>query len=50
MLTAKTEFRIQAFELRCYRRLLRISYREHKANEWVRETVTAAIGNHEQLL
>ena len=34
-LTADPESRIQAFGNKCYRRMLGISYREHKANEYV---------------
>ena len=32
-LTAELEKRTQAFEMRCYRRLLNISYKDHVANE-----------------
>ena len=34
-LTADLERRIQAFENKCYRRMLDMSYREHKTNEYV---------------
>jgi len=33
-LTAETKSRIQAFELRSYRRLLKISYKEHGTNQF----------------
>ena len=36
-LTAELEKRTQAFEMRCYRRLLNISYKDHVTNEEVRE-------------
>ena len=32
-LTAELEKRMQAFEIRCYRRLLDISYKDHITNE-----------------
>ena len=32
-LTAELEKRTQAFEMRCYRRLLNISYKDHVTNE-----------------
>ena len=47
-LTADLERRIQTFEHKCYRRLLSISYTEHRTNEVVRQQVTnyAASKNH----
>ena len=36
-LTAKLEKSPQAFEMRCYRRLLNISYKDHDAYEGVTE-------------
>ena len=42
-LTAELEKRTQAFEMRCYRRLLNISYRDHVTNEEVRRKIPAAI-------
>ena len=36
-LTADFEKRIQAIEMRCYRRPLNISYKDHKTNEEVRK-------------
>ena len=38
-LLADSEKRIQAFETKCTRRLLRISYLEHKTNDWVRSKI-----------
>ena len=43
-LTAELEKRTQAFEMRCYRRLLNISYKDHVTNEEVRGKIQAAIG------
>ena len=43
-LTAELEKRTQAFEMRCYRRLLNISYKDHVTNEDVRRKIQAAIG------
>ena len=34
-LLAESERRLQAFEMKCFRRMLGISYREHKTNEYV---------------
>ena len=41
-LTAKLEKRTQAFEMRCYRRLLNISYKDCVTNEDVRRKIQAA--------
>ncbi|GFS01436.1 endonuclease-reverse transcriptase [Elysia marginata] len=49
-LLADTERRIQAFENKCLRKLLRISYKEHETNESVRELVVAYVGLQEPLL
>ena len=49
-LTADLERRIQAMEMRCFRRLLGISYKDHITNEEVRNRVRQAIGPHEDLL
>ena len=48
-LTAEIERRIQALEMRCYRRLLNISYKDHVTNE-VRNRIQNAIGVHDDLL
>ena len=48
-LTTKIERRIQAIEMRCYRRLLNISYKEHVTNEEVRKRIQNAIGVHDDL-
>ena len=49
-LTAELEKRMQAFEMRCYRRLLNISYKDHVTNEAVRRKIQAAIGEYDELL
>ena len=49
-LTAEIERRIQALEMRCYRRLLNISYKDHVMNEEVRNRIHNAIGVHDDLL
>ena len=41
--------RIQAMEMRCYRKILRISYRDHVTNNEVRAKIQQAIGPHEDL-
>ena len=41
---------IQALEMRCYRRILRISYKDHVTNEEVRDMIQQTIGPHEDLL
>ena len=38
-LTTKIERRVQALEMRCYRRLLNISYKDHVTNEEVRNRI-----------
>ena len=37
-------------EMRCYRKILRISYKDHVTNEKVRDKIQQAIGPHEDLL
>ena len=49
-LTAEIERRIQAHEMRCYRRLLNISYKDHVTNEEVRNRIQKVIGVHDDLL
>ena len=49
-LTAELEKRTQAFEMRCYLRLLNISYKDHVTNEEVRRKIQAAIGEYDELL
>ena len=40
---------VQAMEMRCYRMMLRISYKDHVTNEEVRAKIQQAIGPHEDL-
>ena len=49
-LIAELEKRTHAFEMRCYRRLLNISYKDHVTNEEVRRKIQAAIGEYDGLL
>ena len=49
-ITAELQRRIQAMEMRCFRKLLRISYKDHVTNEEIREKIQQAIGPHEDLL
>ena len=49
-LTAKIERRIQALEMRCYRRLLNISFKDNVTNEGVCNRIQNAIGVHDDLL
>ena len=49
-LTAELEKRIQAFENKCHRKLLKISYKEHKTNEYVRNEMKKRVGSQEPLL
>lgn len=49
-LTADTERRISATEMRCFRKILGISYKDRITNEEVRSRVVIAIGPHEDLL
>ena len=49
-LTAEIERRIQALEMKCYRRLLNISYKDHVTNEEVCNRIQNAMGVHDDLL
>ena len=49
-LTAESERRIQALGMRCYRRLLNISYKDHVTNEEVHNRIQNAIGVHDDRL
>ena len=49
-LTAELDKRTQAFEMRCYRRLLNISYKDHVTNEEVRRKIHTAIAESDELL
>ena len=48
-LTAEIERRIQSLEMRCYRRLLNISYKAHVTNEEVHNRIQNVIGVHNDL-
>ena len=47
-LTAEVQRRIQAMEMRCYRKILRTSYKNHVTNKEVRAKIQ--LGPHEDLL
>ena len=49
-ITADLQKRIQAMEMRCYRKILHISYKDHVSNEEVRNKIQQSIGHHEDLL
>ena len=49
-LTAELERRIQALEMRCYRRLLNISYKDIVMNDEVRNRIQNVIWVHDDLL
>ena len=49
-LTAELRRRLQAMEMRCSRKILRISYKDHVTNEEVHAKTQQAIGPHEDLL
>ena len=48
--TAELQRRIQAMEMRCYRKILHISYKDHVTKEEVRAKIQQAIEPHEHLL
>ena len=48
-LTAALQRKIQAMEMRCYRKILHISCKDHVTNEEVRAKMQQAIGPHEDL-
>uniref|UniRef100_UPI003AF98FB5 hypothetical protein n=1 Tax=Thiolapillus sp. TaxID=2017437 RepID=UPI003AF98FB5 len=49
-LTAELQRKIQAMEMRCYRKILHISCKDHVTNEEVRAKIQQAIGPHKHLL
>ena len=49
-LTAELQRRIQAMEMRCYRKILCISYKDYVTNEEVCAKIKQAIGPHKDLL
>ena len=50
VVTAALQRRIQAMEMRCYGKMLRISYKDHVTNKEVRAKIQQAIGPNEDLL
>ena len=48
-LTAELQRRIQAVEMKCYRKILRISYKDHVTNEEVCAKIQQTIGPNEDL-
>ena len=49
-LTEELQRKMQAMETRCYRKILRISYKDHVTNEEVHAKIQQAIRSHEDLL
>ena len=49
-LTAELQRRIQAMEMKSYRKILHVSYKDHVTNEEVRAKIQQATGLHEDLL
>ena len=49
-LTAELEKRTQAFEMKCYQRLVNILYKDRVSNEEVCRKIQAAIGEYDELL
>ena len=49
-LLANLKKKIQIFETECMRKLLRISYLEHKTNDWVRNKINFLVGPQESLV
>ena len=49
-LTAQLQRRKPALDMRCYRKILGISYKDHVTNEEVHAKIQQAIGPHEDLL
>ena len=48
-LTAQLQRKIQAMEMRCYRKILHISYKDHVTNEEVHAKIQQVTGPHEDL-
>ena len=49
-LTAELQRRIQAMDMRCYRKILHISYKDHVTNEKIHANIQHATGPYEDLL
>ena len=41
---------LEAMEMRCHRKILRISYKDHVTNEKVRAKIQQALGPHETIV
>ena len=50
LFSAELQRRIQAMGMRCYNKVLRISYKGHVANEGVRAKIQQVVGSNEDLL
>ena len=50
ILTEELKRRIQTMEIRCYRKILRISYKDHVTKQEVRAKIQQAIRPHKDLL
>ena len=48
-LKAELQRRVHAMEMKCYRKILRMSYKDHVTNEEVRVKIQQAIGPHKDL-
>ena len=48
-LTAEFQRKIQALEMRCYHKILHISYKDHVTSEEVHAKIQQAMGSHEDL-
>ena len=48
--SSKEQYKSWAMEMRCYRKILRMSYKDHVTNEEVLAKILQAIGPHEDLL
>ena len=49
-MTADVQKKSQAMEMRCFRNLLGISYKEHITNEAVRDRIRQAMGSYDDTL
>ena len=49
-MTAESERRIEAFEIKSFRKLLGVTYRDRKTNAEIRQTVQNYVGSQEPLL
>ena len=49
-LLADSEKRIEAFETKCLRKLLCISYMEHKIKDWVQSKINSLVGPQDRNL